>query len=441
MDLRGKTIVAEWTWTGSRFSRDVAVRVGADGRIELVGPAGPSSPHDARDPQRIDLPGCALLPGFVNAHSHAFQRGLRGTPQRFESGSGDFWTWRHTMYRLAESLAVDSFYTHSRRAFEEMLSAGITAVGEFHYLHHAGDGSVDPWVFDDAILAAARDVGIRICLIQCYYATGAIGQPLQGAQKRFGPVSRDEFLRQMDRLANKLDSRTQSLAVACHSIRAVDLPDLKYFRDFAAAHNWPFHIHVEEARKEIDDCVAVHGAGPMATLLREIRIDPRVTAIHCTHSTRQDLREYIARGGMVCLCPITEGNLSDGFPDLPFILEEDGAVCFGTDSNIRISATEELRWMEFGQRARRETRGIVTDQHGSCAAGLIEIGTRNGARSLGLSAGAIIAGNRADLVAIDVNHALMLGCEDDAIADSLLFGCGNCPISRVWVGGVECWSR
>lgn len=415
-----QTILAKFVWDGTTFQRDVVVHVRADGTIAKV-----AKPQAA---QRVSiaLDHHALLPGFVNAHSHAFQRGLRREAQQFDAGAGNFWSWRETMYRLAESLDVDSFYETSKQCFSEMLRAGMTSVGEFHYLHHAGDDK--RWAFDEAIVSAARDAGIRLVLIQTYYATGAIGRPLEGAQIRFGPVSRDEFVRQFNRIG--------AHAVACHSIRAVTIEDLKYFRDFARRNNLPFHIHVEEARKEISDCIEAYGTNPLRVLLNENLIDERVTAIHCTHSSPDDLREYIARGGRICLCPITEGNLSDGFPDLPTIRAAKGYVCIGTDSNIRISMTEELRWLEFAQRLRREQRGIVVDRAHRSAAALRKIGSNSGAASLGLAAGVISPMAFADLIAVDLDHPSMRGCTEDSIFDSLIFGSGNGPISHVWVGGV-----
>jgi formimidoylglutamate deiminase len=364
----------------------------------------------------------------VNAHSHAFQRALRTQPQRFDTGAGNFWTWRETMYRLAGSLDVAGFYETSKQCFSEMLAAGITTVGEFHYLHHAGESH--HWAFDDAVISAARDAGIRIVLIQTYYATGSIGRPLEGAQKRFSPVSRPEFVRQLDRLAATLDTSTQSLALACHSIRAVGLDDLRYFRDYAARSNMPFHIHVEEARKEIEDCVAAHGTNPMRLLLDRIKIDEHVTAIHCTHSTPEDMKEWTSRGGRICLCPITEGNLGDGFPHV-----HAQHSCIGSDSNIRISMIEELRMLEFGQRARREKRGIVVDESGNHASVLLQLGTVNGAASLGVDVGRIGVGAPADLFTIDLGHPSLAGCDAESLLDGLIFGCGNGPVDQVWVAG------
>lgn len=426
MPTPDRTLLPELVWNGTTFLRGAAVVLEEDGTLSVGRAEGVAG--------GVALKRRALLPGFVNAHSHAFQRGLRSQPQRFGSGAGNFWTWRDTMYALAESLTPDTFYSTSLLCFREMLRAGMTTVGEFHYLHHASD-RCDDWAFDTAILSAARDAGIRMVLIQTWYETGNIGRPLEGAQKRFGPVSRDEFVRQFEALAGMIDSATQSLAIACHSIRACSIEDLKHFHDVARSSKAPFHIHVEEARKEIDDCVAAHGKTPMRVLLDELAIDDRVTAIHCTHTSPDDLREYVARGGRVCLCPLTEGNLSDGFCDVPTTRQSDGKLCFGTDSNIRISATEELRWMEFAQRLCREKRGVITGSDGHNAAKLIEIGTVGGAESLGVPAGMIASGQLADLVSVNLDHPSMQGCDESSVLDSLVFGSGNGPIDQVWVGG------
>jgi formimidoylglutamate deiminase len=425
--MSATVILPELTLIGEEFRRDVAVRVKSDGTIESVGLRTSADLGD-------ELKRRALLPGFVNAHSHAFQRGLRARAQRFDTGSGNFWTWRDTMYELADSLDASEFYETCKQCFQEMLRAGITTVGEFHYLHHAGL-TCDDWAFDAPLLSAARDSGIRLVLIQTYYATGNFGQELADAQKRFSGVSREQFLKQFDRLTRELHPATQTAAIACHSVRAAPIDDMVFFRDFSIANRLPFHIHIEEARKEIDDCRAAHGMNPLALLLDRLKIDDSFTAIHCTHSTADDLREYLSRGGRICLCPLTEGNLSDGFPDVPTIRECGGQLCFGTDSNIRISANEELRWMEFAQRLRRERRGVIADTSGSSAAKLHEIGTRSGARALGLRGGGIAPGNPADLIAIDLDHLSMRGATDDAILDSLIFGCGNGPIDHVWVAG------
>ena len=199
--VSARVIEAELIWTGRRFESGLQVVVGQDGRIEGVTTG--RTPTDRH--QR-----CALLPGFVNAHSHAFQRGLRGRGERFPAGSGDFWTWREAMYALVERLDEPELFRLAVQAFEEMRDAGITTVGEFHYLHHAGD-SID-YEFDRVVLEAAAAAGIRIVLLQAYYATGGIGQPLGPAQRRFRSTDVAAYWNQMDRLMSVLDRRTQSTA-------------------------------------------------------------------------------------------------------------------------------------------------------------------------------------------------------------------------------------
>ena len=231
-------LLADLTWTGTRFERDVAIHVDARGVISHVAPA-----QDEDRRRAVRLEGRALFPGMVYAHSHAFQRALRNRPERFDTARGNFWTWRATMYRLVEELAPESMYEIARQCFVEMLRAGVTTVGEFHYLHHVSDGD---WAFDDAIVAAARDAGIRLRLIQCFYATGGVGKPLTGAQRRFDGFSVDVFAEQLERLQSKLDPATQSLAIAAHSIRAASIDDITRLYDTARTMDVPFHIHVEE---------------------------------------------------------------------------------------------------------------------------------------------------------------------------------------------------
>jgi formimidoylglutamate deiminase len=425
-DAHEQILLADLTWTGGRFARDVAVHVDAGGTIARVAPAGED---DRRRATRLERR--ALLPGMVYAHSHAFQRELRNRPERFDTGHGSFWTWRDTMYRLVDELTPDSFHDICRRCFAEMLRAGVTTVGEFHYLHHGGAGD---WAFDDAILAAARDAGIRVRLLQCFYATGGIGKPLAGAQRRFDAVSHDAFNAQLERLASKLDP-TQSLAVACHSIRAASIEDIATLYERAHAMDVPFHIHVEEQRQEIADCVAAHGVGPLRLMLEKLPIDGRFTAIHCTHSDADDLRELFARGGGACLCPSTEGNLADGLPKLDVMRSGGGRIAIGSDCNLRLCMAEDLRWLEYAHRLVNERSGNVVDADGRVAPALFEMATINGAGALRLPIGSIEQGKLADFITLDLNHPSLIGADADSLMHVFVFGCGNDPIDQVSVAG------
>ena len=416
---------AALTWTGARFEPGVRIAVDAAGRIEAVG-AIEAQPTE-RFPRR------AFVPGLVNAHSHAFQRGLRGRGETFLSGAGTFWTWREAMYGLVDSLDEESFRGLCVRAFAEMRDAGVTTVGEFHYLHHAphrDDGS-----FDSLVLEAAAEVGIRLVLLQAYYRSGGIGRPLEPAQQRFDAGSMTAYWERFDRLEENLDPTLQTQGVAPHSIRAVSVDDIVALHDEATRRRKPFHIHVEEQRAEVEDCVAAYGEPPMALLLRALPGMEGVVAVHCTHTRPEDLSAFAGGGGTVCVCPLTEANLGDGLPDLTVIAGLHDRLCLGTDSNARIAMTEEMRWLEYGQRLRHERRGVLADSEGAVARALLSIATDAGARALGVDAGAIEAGRWADLVALDLDTPELADCDETTLLDAWVFGSGDRAIAATCVGG------
>lgn len=418
-------IEADLTWTGEAFESGVRICVDGAGRIERVG-------IDDREPT-VRLTGQALLPGFVNAHSHAFQRGLRGRGERFPSGAGNFWTWREAMYELVASMTEQRAYELSRQAFLEMRAAGIATVAEFHYLRHADDER--GFELDQAILAAAKEVGVRLVLLDVYYNTGDIAQPLTGGQVRFESRSLDEFWVAHDRLLTMMDPTRQLLGIAAHSIRAVPLDDLIALHEEARRRGLVMHMHVEEQRQEIERCVEHYGMRPMRLLTEHLSLDDRFTAVHCTHSDPGDLAAYLASGAHICICPLTEANLADGFADVPTWLHHDGSICFGTDSNARISMIEEARWMEYAQRLSREQRGMCVDESGRFARCLLEMATVRGAAALGIDAGRIAPGCHADFVSIDLTAPALAGFEPGTLLESLICGCDNSAIVRTCIGG------
>jgi formiminoglutamate deiminase len=408
---------ADWTWTGERFERGIQIRIG-EGRIAEVGTFG--SPD-------LRLENRALLPGMIFSHSHAFQRGLRGRGERFPAGSGNFWTWREAMYGLVGRLEPDEFQALCLQTFREMRSAGITCVGEFHYFHHGPE--LNGWAFDERVLRAAAEAGIRIVLLQSYYRTGAIGQPLEGGQRRFDGFSPAAFWEQVDRLGALLDPATQTLGASVHSIRAAGLEDLRTVYDEARRRDLVFHIHVEEQRREIQDAIAYYGRRPMQLLLETLGTATDVTAIHCTHTDAEDMERFLAGGGTVCLCPLTEGNLGDG------IAGRISRACIGSDSNARISMLEEMRWLEYAQRLATESRGVLRDYDGQVARVLFEAATVNGAQALGVDAGRIAPGCWADFVSIDLGAPSLAGWEPETLLDSLVFGAGDEAVAATCVGG------
>ena len=427
-----RVLAADLTWTGDRFESGVQVAVGEDGRIESVG-AGDRTP-DAR------LAGRALIPGFVTAHSHAFQRGLRGRGETFPRGSGSFWTWREAMYDLVSRLDASTFRALCLQTFREMRAAGVTTVGEFHYFHHREEGpDAADYEFDGLVLEAAAEAGIRIVLIQSYYHTGAVGQPLEGAQRRFRSPSPQVYWEQMGRLAGLVDPRRQTLAASVHSLRAAGPADLAAIYDEARRRDLPFHIHVEEQQREIEDVIAFYGQRPMALLLETLGTAMDLTAVHCTHTDGEEMERFLAAGGTVCFCPLTEGNLGDGIPAAPRAHPTSGAFCLGSDSNARISTLEEMRWLEYVQRLAGERRGVLQDSDGNLSRVLLDAATQGGAHALGLETGRIAPGAWADFAAVDLSTRTLAGWEPATLLDMLVFGAAEEAIAGTCVGGE--WER
>lgn len=412
-------------WCDGGFQADRELVVSGD-RIAAVRPA--TGPSDWA---------VALMPGFVNAHSHAFQRGMRGLGETFLEGSGSFFTWRRSMYELVASLDVDRAYRTSRLAFEEMLDAGITTVGEFHYIHHAADeGEAARWALDEAVLRAARDAGIRIVLLHCDYVQGGFdGRPLEGGQRRFDTGTLDAYLASLDRVEGMATGPLQSVAAVAHSTRAVPIDRIAAVHAEATRRDTVFHLHLEEVVKEIEDCDRRHARTPMRLALEHGVIDERTTAVHCTHSTAEDLRDFAAAGGRICLCPNTEGNLGDGICDLATMRKAGIEVSIGTDLNSRIAPAEDLRWIEYVQRVRHQMRGGVIDHRGRTGGALLDVGTRHGAASLGVDAGEIAPGRLADFVAVDLGHRTLEGAEPDHLAEAIVFGTGPACLAGTCVGG------
>jgi formimidoylglutamate deiminase len=426
--MTSQVIEADLTWTGAQFEPGVQIAVGADGRITAAGRLGLGP--------TLRLEGRALLPGFVNAHSHGFQRALRGRAERFPAGGGSFWTWRDEMYDLAGSLDADAARRAYLRAFGEMRDAGITTVGEFHYLHHAGDGA--DYAFDAVVLDAARTAGIRLALLNAYYASGAVGRPLAPAQRRFRTAGLDAFWAQMDRLDRLRDPRLQTLGVVAHSIRAVPLPDIAALHDGAGRRGLRFHMHVEEQAGEIEECLASYGRRPMAVLLDTLATAGNMTAVHCTHTDPGEMARFLAAGGTVCVCPLTEANLGDGLPVLDLV-QAAGGLSLGTDSNARIGFLEEMRWLEYGQRLRLGRRGVLADPAGNVARTLLRAATVGGAAALGVEVGRIEAGRWADLVAIDLETPALAGLDGEHLLEGLVFGAAEPAVWGTAVGGA--WRR
>ena len=420
-----QVIEADYTWTGQGFERGIQVVINPDGSIARVGKLG-------LNPVR-HLASQALLPGMVNAHSHAFQRGLRGRGERFPEGGGSFWSWRDTMYRLVEELDEDRFHRLCVQAFREMLDSGITTVGEFHYVHHTS-GTHD-YAFDRLILDAALKAGIRIVLLNAFYRSGGIRQALSPAQSRFESVSLDAYWEELDRLGSMLEPTTQRLGAVAHSIRAASLDEIAALHEEATRRGLSFHIHIEEQRQEIEEALTAYGRRPLALLNELFLTAGNVTGVHCTHSHTEDMDRFLEKGGRVCVCPLTEANLGDGIPQLGRAYTAGGRLSLGTDSNAIIAMPEEMRWLEYGQRLTRESRGVFRGGGGFVARELFEIATAGGAGALGLETGLIRNGAPADFFTLDLNAPVLAGCDEETMLDALVFGAGTDAVRATCGGG------
>ncbi|MDP7030585.1 MAG: formimidoylglutamate deiminase [Phycisphaerales bacterium] len=411
-----------YAWIDGAFREGMEIELGG-GEIAAVRPTE-AGPTDART---------AVLPGFVNAHSHAFQRGLRGRGETFTNPADDFWSWREAMYGLVDTLTPESAHCLSLRAFREMRAAGITTVGEFHYIHHSGAGQ--DFALDEAVLAAAADAGIRIVMLHALYLSGGFDRPLAGAQRRFDGGDLDAWWKAVDRAERACRTPLQSMGVVIHSLRAVPIDLAAEVRREAARRGLVVHLHLEEQPAEIDACRSAHGCTPMRLVLDRLEPGPDMTAVHCTHTDPTEMAAYTATGAHVCLCPLTEANLGDGIADVVGMRDRGGSICLGTDSNARICMLEEMRLCEYGQRLRDRRRGACVDATGGIGTPLLDMATCGGAASLGVSAGRIEAGCAADVVIVDLDHPMLEGVSPADLPAALVTGCDARVIQASLVGG------
>ncbi len=300
-----------------------------------------------------------VLPGLVTAHSHAFQRALRGSTQRAPRDTGSFWSWREAMYRIADGLTPESIGAISRRAFEELRRAGVVAVGEFHYVHHQPGGAPyeDRTILADAVIQAALDAGLRVTLLRTAYARAGAGREPEGAQRRFCDPSVSRVLDDLDALRSKWsrDARVR-IGVAPHSVRAVPAPWIRALHDYATRHAMPFHMHVAEVEGEITECVAEHRRRPVELLSDLGVLDARFVAVHATNLLVHEARLLGEARAFACVCPTTERDLGDGLADLSALRAAGVRLCTGIDSHVITDPIEEVRALESHERLRLRRR-------------------------------------------------------------------------------------
>jgi formimidoylglutamate deiminase len=408
------------------FAGGQALLVSSEGNI-LAADAAPTT-------ETVSLPRKALLPGFVNTHSHSFQRLIRGKSESRAMSGRDFWSWRGTMYHAAAHLEPEEVYDVARMAFLEMLLSGTTTVGEFHYLHNGPGGRPydDPNLLSKQVIAAAQSVGIRIVLLRSAYLRSGYDLPLDPGQIRFFESSA-QFIENM----NALTAATSvPVGVAPHSLRAVPLRELKQIAAWTRARKLPLHMHVAEQIAENEACLREYGLTPVALLGREGLLGPDFTAVHAIHISPEEIGLLARSGVTVCSCPTTERNLGDGVIVADKVMREGIAIALGSDSQAQIDPLEDARELEYHLRLDRQQRAIL-DQIGeqTLASRLFDCATLNGARSLGVNAGLLSPGYLADFFTVDLDDLSIAGHSDEDLLPLAVFSLNRTAIRDVIVNG------
>jgi formimidoylglutamate deiminase len=416
------------------FVRGRGVLVGDDGMI-----VEPTEDAAWDETTLIEMRGKAIVPGFVNVHSHSFQRLIRGKSEsRIVSGK-DFWSWRGTMYHAAAKLTPQQVYDVARMTFLEMLLAGTTTVGEFHYLHLAPDGDPydDPNLLAKQVIAAAQSVGIRIVLLRTAYLRAGFELGPDAGQKRFYETT-SAFIESMEMLYTQYpgDTGGVTVGVAPHSVRAVPLPELKHIVEWARAHHLPIHMHVAEQIAENTACNREYGVTPVEMLSREGILGADFTAIHGVHISSHEVGLLAKAGAKVGSCPTTERNLGDGTVRADHLMNAGIPIALGSDSQAQIDPLEDARELDYHLRLQQQERAIL-DQIGDVplAKRLLDCATINGARALGLASGELRRGSMADFFTIDLGDPSIAGHSADDLLSMIVFSLDRSGIRDVVVGG------
>jgi len=423
-------------YAGNRFQSGLALVCDPNAKIEGLAPNS-----ELQEPVR--LKNRAMLPGLVNAHSHAFQRVIRGrTEYRTRNERDSFWTWREMMYRAATRLTPEDIYDASRMAFLEMALSGITAVGEFHYIHNQPDGTPydDPNLLAKEVVRAARDVGLRIALLRVAYARSGFQTEPNTQQARFIETDPDVYLDHLTRLRKDLAGLQGQawVGVAPHSVRAAPLNYLKEVVRFGNEQGLPIHMHVAEQPAEVSACIEEYGRSPVALLETEGLLSERFTGVHMIHITPKAARMIANARATVCACPTTERNLGDGIVPIDKLFQEGVRVSLGTDSQIQIDLLEDARELEYHLRLQKIERvvlvGRVGEGRSELASQLFECATINGAQSIGAPNSGLEPGLSADFFTVDLSDPSIAGASQDDLLSSIVFSLSKTAVRDVVVG-------
>jgi formimidoylglutamate deiminase len=417
-------------WIDGRWADSVLLRAGDDGHWAELQTA------TAAPPQAEVLNG-PVLPGLVDAHSHAFQRAFAGLSERRDSEQDDFWSWRDRMYRVALRVTPEPLRAIATQLYAELLRGGYTQVCEFHYLQHDPDGRpyADPLALSWALADAAADAGIGLTLLPVLYQRAGFASPqLREDQRRFATDA--EAVLALHRGLQSSGRPLLTAGVAVHSLRAAPPESIR--RLVEGLGDVPIHIHVAEQTAEVDDCLQATGLRPIEWLARHAGVDRRWQLVHATHSTREEIGAVARSGAGVVICPSTEGNLGDGLADLAGWLQAGVPMAIGSDSHVTRAWPEELRWLEYGQRLLHRQRNVSAapaEGEPATAARLFGRALRAGGTAAGFGSWGLSVGARADLLVLDTHDASLLGIPAERLLDALVFSSPNQPFRDVLVAG------
>lgn len=378
----------------------------------------------------------AAIAGLPNVHSHAFQRAMAGLAERRATGRDSFWTWRETMYDLAQRMTPEILNAVAAQLYVEMLKAGYTTVCEFHYLHHQAQGTpyVDRTIMSQAVLDAACTTGIGMTLLPTLYQNSDFGAAAPTPRQRQFVLETDAFVDLCEALKGRTSPQV-AIGVALHSLRAVPPTSMREVLDASIARGSVVHVHVAEQEREVAACVAHTGQRPVEWLLQNANVDAQWCLVHATHSVESELIAIARCGATVALCPTTEANLGDGLFALSSYIESGGSAAIGSDSHIAVAPAEELRWLEYQARLLRRERNVLATAEESTASRLWRLACAGGARASGRRVGSLEAGSRADLLVLDLQSPALAGRSDAAIIDTFVFSSQPGMVRDVMVGG------
>ncbi len=436
-------------YNNGRFESGLAVVFGNEGLINKVTPIQELPPTTSV----VRLRNRALLPSMVNAHSHSFQRVIRGRTEYKTSNEDSFWTWREAMYAAAEKLSPEDVFDAARMAFLEMALSGITAVGEFHYLHHQPDGTFyeDPNILAKQVIHAAEEIGIRISLLRVAYFRSGYNKEPNPRQSRFIEKDVDTYLNHLSDLQSSIVNRQSlnpsipqspnlsipqslnpSIGVAPHSLRAVPLNQFRDVVEYANENNLPIHSHVSEQTADVASCVEEHGRTPVVVLNDEGLLNERFVLVHTIHISEEETRMLAKSNSIVCACPTTERNLGDGIVPTDLLFEKGVRVSLGSDSHTQIDLLEDARQLEYNLRLKYQKRNVLADEEkdvSSLAGKLFECATVNGVESIGLNK------ESADFFTVDLSDPTIVGANTEDLLSCILFSATRKAIKDVFVGG------